>query len=141
MISYNLLKQQELIFVDKIQPLTIEQVRSIINIICEHFGLEYEELFTSVKIRKLSVPRMWCYYFLYHIYEMYSTDLSLFFDIHHSSVLHGYKTIQDELDSYKESLLLYHNFDENIKIVLNKDERYEAKPRKKTNPRKNKKPF
>lgn len=121
MLTDKLLKKQKDIFDKGDRILTQVQVEALCYTVCKHFDIKYEELFIKTRKKAIVLPRMWCMYFMYHIYTMYSPDVSVFFGYKdHTTLMYTRNKIKDEIDSYKQTLWLYHFLDTQIRLELKK---------------------
>lgn len=76
----------------------------ILEVVAEHFDISLEEIKGSSRARKLSYPRQIAMYLIYNITNSNYVDIAkLLGGKNHTSVLHGYKKIQEDYQTKEET--------------------------------------
>lgn len=100
--------------VNKLSPWVMVGVRPgcaspevIINVVCEYYGLEEEDLQRKTRRSDIRFPRQLCMYFIREMTRYCEEHLTLeaigkMFNLHHATVVHSCRMIKDTREYHKE---------------------------------------
>ncbi|MEN9655239.1 MAG: hypothetical protein RL311_147 [Bacteroidota bacterium] len=74
----------------------------ITKTVCDFLKVNYQDVFTKSRKQNINEARQIAMYFIRKETLTSSSKVGIFFNRHHSSVLHSCKAVEDQIDSYME---------------------------------------